>query len=115
MNEPAAHIWTGDDLTDDEFAAITLLLRESRQFDLDQYKDRCIRRRIARRLRSCKVVDVASYLKRLEMDRDELDTLRQPSPFMSPSFFVTRTPTGFSNRRFYRTSAAAREQQGGPS
>lgn len=75
MNEPAAHIWTGDDLTDDELAAITLLLRESRQFDLDQYKDRCIRRRIAKRLRSCKVVDVASYLKRLEMDRDELDTL----------------------------------------
>ena len=75
MTEIATHIWTGDDLTDDEFAAITLLLRERRQFDLDQYKDRCIRRRIAKRLRSCKVVDVASYLKRLEMDRDELDTL----------------------------------------
>jgi chemotaxis protein methyltransferase CheR len=75
MTEPVAHIWTGEDLTDDEFAAITLLLRERRQFDLDQYKDRCIRRRIAKRLRSCKVVDVASYLKRLAMDRDELDTL----------------------------------------
>ena len=75
MTEPVAHIWTGDDLTDDEFAAITLLLRERRQFDLEQYKDRCIRRRIAKRLRSCKVVDFASYLKRLEMDRDELDTL----------------------------------------
>ncbi len=75
MIEPTAHIWTGDDLTDDEFAAITQLLRERRQFDLDQYKDRCIRRRIAKRLRSCKVTDVASYLQRLERDRDELDTL----------------------------------------
>ena len=75
MTEPAPHIWTGDDLTDDEFAAITQLLRERRQFDLAQYKDRCIRRRIAKRLRSCKVADIASYLKRLEMDRDELDTL----------------------------------------
>jgi chemotaxis protein methyltransferase CheR len=75
MTESTAHIWTGEDLTDDEFAAITQLLRERRQFDLDQYKDRCIRRRIAKRLRSCKVADVASYLKRLEMDRDELDTL----------------------------------------
>jgi chemotaxis protein methyltransferase CheR len=75
MTEPTAHIWTGDDLADDEFAAITELLRERRQFDLDQYKDRCIRRRIAKRLRSCKVADVASYLKRLEIDRDELDTL----------------------------------------
>jgi chemotaxis protein methyltransferase CheR len=75
MIEPTAHIWTGDDLTDDEFAAITLLLRKRRQFDLDQYKDRCIRRRIAKRLRSCKVTDVASYLERLEKDSDELDTL----------------------------------------
>jgi chemotaxis protein methyltransferase CheR len=75
MTETASHIWTGDDLTDDEFAAITQLLRERRQFDLDQYKDRCIRRRIAKRLRSCKVTDVDSYLKRLKMDRDELDTL----------------------------------------
>ncbi len=75
MNDPTAHIWTGDDLTDDELSAITQLLRDRRQFDLAQYKDRCIRRRIAKRLRSCKVADIASYLKRLEMDRDELDTL----------------------------------------
>ena len=75
MTESTDHIWMGDDLTDDEFAAITQLLRERRQFDLAQYKDRCIRRRIAKRLRSCKAADVASYLKRLEMDRDELDTL----------------------------------------
>ncbi len=75
MIESTAHIWTGDDLSDEEFAAITQLLWQRRQFDLNQYKDRCIRRRIAKRLRSCKVTDFASYLKRLEMDRDELDTL----------------------------------------
>lgn len=75
MMEPAAHTWTGEDLSDDEFSAITKLLRERRQFDLDQYKDRCIRRRIAKRLRRCRVVDVASYLKRLEKDCDELDAL----------------------------------------
>ena len=38
MNEPTAHIWTGDDLTDDELSAITQLLRERRQFDLAQYE-----------------------------------------------------------------------------
>lgn len=75
MTEPKTHIWTGDDLTEDEFSAITQLLRERRHFDLEQYKDRCIRRRIAKRLRSCAVTDVASYLKRLKVDRDELDTL----------------------------------------
>jgi chemotaxis protein methyltransferase CheR len=75
MTESVPHIWTGDDLTDDEFSAITELLRERRQFDLGQYKDRCIRRRIAKRLRVCKVANVALYLKRLEIDREELDTL----------------------------------------
>ena len=75
MTEPSTHIWTGDDLSDAEFTAITKLLRERLQFDLDQYKDRCIRRRIAKRLRVCQVADFASYLRRLDMDRDELDTL----------------------------------------
>jgi chemotaxis protein methyltransferase CheR len=75
MTEPSAHIWTGDDLSDAEFTAIAKLLRERRQFDIDQYKDRCIRRRIAKRLRVCQVADFASYLSRLDMDRDELDTL----------------------------------------
>ncbi len=75
MTETSTHTWTGDDLSDAEFTAIANLLRERRQFDLDQYKDRCIRRRIAKRLRICQVADFASYLSRLEMDRDELDTL----------------------------------------
>lgn len=75
MTEPATHIWTGDDLSDAELMAITKLLRERCQFDLGQYKDRCIRRRIAKRLRVCQVDDFASYLERLEMDRDELATL----------------------------------------
>ncbi len=75
MTDSEARIWTGEDLSDDELAAITELLRSRRQFDLDQYKDRCIRRRIAKRLRVCKAVSFAAYLKRLEVDRDELDTL----------------------------------------
>jgi chemotaxis protein methyltransferase CheR len=75
MTEPTAQPLTSEDLSDDEFTAIGELLRDRRQFDLGQYKDRCIRRRIAKRLRLCKVDTFASYLKRLEMDRDELDTL----------------------------------------
>ena len=75
MTEPFTQTWTGDDLSDSEFTAITELLRDRRQFDLGQYKDRCIRRRIAKRLRACNVTDFESYLQRLEIDRDELDTL----------------------------------------
>ena len=75
MTDATLQAWTGEDLSDDEFSAITELLMERRQFDLAQYKDRCIRRRIAKRLRACKVIDFAAYLHRLTIDRDELDTL----------------------------------------
>lgn len=75
MTEPGIRTWTGEDLSDDEYSAVTQLLRERRKFDIGQYKDRCIRRRIAKRLRACMVNDFPSYLRRLEMDRDELDTL----------------------------------------
>jgi chemotaxis protein methyltransferase CheR len=68
-------MWSGNDLSDAEFGAIIKLLRNLRQFDLEQYKDRCIRRRIAKRLRCCQVANVDAYLKRLETDQDELDTL----------------------------------------
>lgn len=93
MTEPEDHIWTGDDLTDAEFNAITKLLCDHRQLDLAQYKDRCIRRRIAKRLRACKVTDFASYLKRLEIDRYELDTLLATISIHVSQFF--RNPDTF--------------------
>ena len=93
MTEPTTQIWTGDDLSDAEFTAVTELLRDRRQFDLGQYKDRCIRRRIAKRLRFCKVANFASYLERLEMDRDELDTLLATISIHVSQFF--RNPDTF--------------------
>ena len=93
MTEPTTQTWTGDDLSDAEFTAITEILRDRRQFDLGQYKDRCIRRRIAKRLRLCKVTDFASYLKRLEIDRDELDTLLATISIHVSQFF--RNPDTF--------------------
>lgn len=94
MREKTRPVWTGEDLTDTEYAAITKLLREQRQFDLDQYKDRCIRRRIAKRLRVCKVSDFASYLERLALDRDELDTLLATISIHVSQFF--RNPDTYS-------------------
>ncbi len=93
MTEPTTHTWTGDDLSDAEFTAITELLCDRRQFDLSQYKDRCIRRRIAKRLRVCKVEDFASYLRRLEVDRDEMDTLLATISIHVSHFF--RNPDTF--------------------
>lgn len=93
MTDSTAQIWTGDDLSEAEFTAITELLRDRCQFDLGQYKDRCIRRRIAKRLRLCKVTDFPSYLKRLEVDRDELDTLLASISIHVSQFF--RNPDTF--------------------
>jgi len=121
-------IWSGDDLSDEEFRAITELLRNRRQFDLDQYKDRCIRRRIAKRLRLCQVADFASYLKRLEMDRDELDTLlatisihvsqffRNPDTFrvleqkILPDLCSRARVTGRTNLTFWSAGCASGEE-----
>lgn len=75
MTEQTVPTWTGDDLSDAEFTAIADLLRDRRQFDLEQYKDRCVRRRIAKRLRIAQATDLAAYLARLDTDRDELDAL----------------------------------------
>ncbi len=86
-------MWTGDDLTDAEITQITALLRRHRQFDLDQYKDRCIRRRIAKRLRACKVTDFETYLQLLESDCDELDTLLATISIHVSRFF--RNPDTF--------------------
>ena len=47
MTESPTQIWTGDGLTDTEFSAIIEKLRNLRQFELSQYKDRSVRRRIA--------------------------------------------------------------------
>jgi len=93
MTEPSTQAWTGDDLSDAEFTAIAEILRERRQFDLGQYKDRCVRRRIAKRLRHCKVIDFTSYLRRLEVDRDELDTLLATISIHVSQFF--RNPDTF--------------------
>ncbi|MCM2264172.1 MAG: protein-glutamate O-methyltransferase CheR [Desulfuromonadales bacterium] len=65
----------GDELPDAIFEAIIELLRTRRQFDLGAYKDRCIRRRIAKRLRNSGASDVAGYLKLLTDDEGELDAL----------------------------------------
>ena len=93
MTEVNNQTWTGDDLSDAEFAAITELLRDRRQFDLGQYKDRCIRRRIAKRLRLCKITNFDSYLHRLEMDRHELDALLATISIHVSHFF--RNPDTF--------------------
>lgn len=85
--------WTGEDLKEQDFMAIMELLRERRAFRLDHYKDRCVRRRIAKRLRAAGVVDMAAYLEQLERDDDELDALLATLSIHVSRFF--RNPDTF--------------------
>jgi chemotaxis protein methyltransferase CheR len=68
-------------------AEILALLRERRQFDLQNYKDRCIRRRIAKHLRARGARDVAGYLPRLAGDDRELDLLVEALAIHVSRFF----------------------------
>lgn len=93
MTEQTTNIWTGDDLSDTEFSAITEVLRNARSLDLGQYKDRCIRRRVAKRLRVCAVTDLEDYLERLHTDAEELDALVATISIHVSQFF--RNPETF--------------------
>jgi chemotaxis protein methyltransferase CheR len=82
-----------DDLPDAAFEAIMAQLRTRRQFDLGAYKDRCIRRRIVKRLRTSGARNVDGYLQRLAVDDDELDALLATLSIHVSQFF--RNPDTF--------------------
>jgi chemotaxis protein methyltransferase CheR len=83
----------GEELPDEVFEAILEQLRVRRQFDLGAYKDRCIRRRIAKRLRASGTGSVAGYLERLAVDDGELDALLATLSIHVSQFF--RNPDTF--------------------
>lgn len=85
---------TGDDLPDAAFEVIIEQLRLRRQFDLGAYKDRCIRRRIAKRLRNSGAPDVAGYLALLANGDSELDALLATLSIHVSHFF--RDPETFA-------------------
>ena len=78
---------SGEDLPDEAVTAILALLKERRRFDGANYKDRCLRRRIAKRLRASGAGDVAGYLARLDGDDHELDLLLETLAIHVSRFF----------------------------
>ena len=85
--------WSGEDLSEDEFLGVRNILLEKFQFDIDAYKDSCIRRRIAKRFRASKVEDFPAYLKLLQHDQNELDALMTSISVHVSHFF--RNPETF--------------------
>lgn len=74
---PYAGPFVGSDFSADDFDSICLLLREEDGFDLSHYKESCIKRRIAARVRELGYPEPAPYIERLRSDRKELHTLRE--------------------------------------
>lgn len=67
--------FVGGDFSDEHYAAIRDILLARRGFDLGMYKDRCIKRRIAARIRSLGYSDPRPYLDRLGEDEAEVELL----------------------------------------
>jgi chemotaxis methyl-accepting protein methylase len=62
-------------LTDAAFAELTTKIAKDRGFGCASYKDKCLRRRIAVRMRARGVHTYADYARVLDADRDEYDKL----------------------------------------
>jgi chemotaxis protein methyltransferase CheR len=67
--------FVGANFRDEDFQEIVRILQARRAFDLSSYKDRCIKRRIASRVRARGLSDSAHYVELLDADNDELDAL----------------------------------------
>lgn len=63
------------EISDHEFSQIRKILLVKRGFDLDAYKDKCVRRRIAIRIRINHCKSVQEYCDMLVSEKNELDQL----------------------------------------
>ena len=55
------------------FLALTDKIGRDRGFGAEQYKDTCLRRRIAVRMRACNVTTYTDYIRLLDQDPEEYD------------------------------------------
>ncbi len=85
--------FVGSEFSDEDFAEVRRILLDKLGFDLGMYKDRCIRRRIAKRVRALGFADAGSYLEVLRRDDDEVDALMTALTIHVSQFF--RNPSTF--------------------
>ena len=78
---------------DDALAEINLVLETRRNFSMSVYKDKCMKRRIAIRMRSCHCHDTAIYCNLLRQSDQELDLLKKTLTIHVSQFF--RNPSMF--------------------
>ena len=81
------------EIGDDALAEISLILEMRRNFSMSIYKDKCMKRRVAIRIRSCRCLDAAAYCNLLRQSEQELDLLKKTLTIHVSQFF--RNPSMF--------------------
>jgi chemotaxis protein methyltransferase CheR len=85
------------DISADAFDMIRRILKNSKGFDLDIYKEKCIRRRIAIRIRATRCATAEEYGELLRHSIDEMDLLLKVLTIHVSQFF--RNPPTFEKLR----------------
>ncbi len=93
VKERSRHPFVGTDVDEEAFAEVRQILLRKRAFDLGMYKDACIRRRIAGRVRARGFQQARPYLELLVRDEAEVDRLMAALTIHVSQFF--RNPTTF--------------------
>jgi chemotaxis protein methyltransferase CheR len=94
---PEIHDKDQFDISDDTFELIRSTLKNIKDFNLDIYKDKCIRRRIAIRIRATHCRTAEEYVELLRQKKDEPDALLKVLTIHVSHFF--RNPTTFEKLR----------------
>lgn len=81
------------EISDATLAQINSILEMRRNFSISVYKDKCMKRRIAIRMRSCRCLDAAEYCSLLQHSEQELDLLNKTLTIHVSQFF--RNPSMF--------------------
>ncbi|HIJ87536.1 MAG TPA: protein-glutamate O-methyltransferase CheR [Desulfuromonadales bacterium] len=82
------------EISDDALTEISRVLNMRRGFSMSIYKDNCMKRRIAIRMRSCRCSDAAEYCTLLQQSEQELDHLKKTLTIHVSHFF--RNPSMFA-------------------
>jgi chemotaxis protein methyltransferase CheR len=87
--DPVSFLASGELSAEDaeEFRALKLVIRRRAKFDCDGYKEKCLRRRIAVRMRARAVHRYGDYALIVDSDPDELDRLLKTITINVSKFF----------------------------
>ena len=81
------------EISDDALAEINVILEMRRNFSISIYKDKCMKRRVAIRMRACRCFDATEYCNLLRQSEPELELLQKTLTIHVSQFF--RNPSLF--------------------